>query len=209
MVRRLLWAGLLATLGAGLVGAARQRREMVVARRAATEASARAAGAGGAAGAGRTSPRPVAAPPPRQGPLGRHLATWVPEPPSTPLGRVAAFVWASPLTAVGLLVAFVSGGRPRWQPDYRCFVTDGVRGPSAAALRLVGAQANAIGHVVLSRQGTSAPALLAHEAVHVRQAERLGPLLFPVYLWMSARYGYRHHPIEQAARLGATRATRR
>ena len=200
MVRRMVWAALLATLGAGLVGAARQRREMVVATRAASDASARTGGAGA------SSPRPVAAPPPHQGPLGRYLATWVPEPPRTPVGRAVAFVWASPLTAVGLLVAFVSGGRPRWQPDYGCFVTDGVRGPSAAALRLVGAQANAIGHVVLSRQGTSAPALLAHEAVHVRQAERLGPLLFPVYLWMSARYGYRHHPIEQAARLGATRA---
>ncbi|MFA9428920.1 hypothetical protein [Egicoccus sp. AB-alg2] len=186
MIRRLLWIGLLATLAAGLVGAARQRREVVHP---------------------GSATRPPTSPPPRQGPLGRRLSAWVPAPPRTRLGRVAAFVWASPLTAVGLLVALVSGGRPRWQPQYGCFVTEGVRGPSAAALRIVGAQANAIGHVVLSREGTSAPALLAHEAVHVRQAERLGPLLFPLYLWLSARYGYRHHPIEQAARLGARRAT--
>ncbi|MFA9445431.1 hypothetical protein [Egicoccus sp. AB-alg6-2] len=185
MIRRLSWALLFATLGAGVVGAARQRREIVH--------------PGGAT-------RPPATPPPTPGPVGRALAGWVPPPPRTATGRAAALVWASPLTAVGLLVAFVSGGRPRWHPEYGCFVTEGVRGPSALALRLVGAEANAIGHVVLSRHGTNAAALLAHEAVHVRQAERLGPLLFPLYLWLSARYGYRHHPIEQAARLGARRA---
>lgn len=187
MIRRLAWAALLATLAAGLVGAARQRREMVR----------------------RVPVVSPPAPPREQGPVGRALSGWVPERPRTPAGQVAAMVWASPLTAVGLLVALVSGGRPRWRPEYGCFVTDGVRGPSALALRLVGAEANAIGHVVLSRQGTSAKALLAHEAVHVRQAERLGPLLFPVYLWLSARYGYRQHPIEQAARLGARRAMHR
>ncbi|MEX0705789.1 MAG: hypothetical protein WD041_04155, partial [Nitriliruptoraceae bacterium] len=49
--------------------------------------------------------------------------------------------------------------------------------------------------------------LLAHEAVHVRQFERLGPLMVPVYLWLAARHGYRDHPLERAARLGARRAT--
>lgn len=187
MIRRLGWLALVATLGAGLVGVARQRREMVTK---------------------MAVVRPPAGPR-EQGPVGRALSGWVPQRPQTLAGQVAAMAWASPLTAIGLLVALVSGGRPRWRPEYGCFVTDGVRGPSALALRLVGAEANAIGHVVLSRQGTSAKALLAHEAVHVRQAERLGPLLFPVYLWLSARYGYRHHPIEQAARLGARQAMAR
>jgi hypothetical protein len=183
-MRRLGWLGLLSTLAAGLIGAARQRREVVT----------------------RLAVVPPPTPPREQGPVGRALSGWVPARPTTRPGQLAAMVWASPLTVIGLVVALLSGGRPRWRPEYGCFVTEGVRGPSALALRLVGAEANAIGHVVLSRQGTSAKALLAHEAVHVRQAERLGPLLFPLYLWLSARYGYRQHPIEQAARLGARRA---
>ncbi|GGI04349.1 hypothetical protein [Egicoccus halophilus] len=194
MIRRLLWAAVLATLGAGVVGALRQRREVVLATRARSRPV-----AGTATAAPATTP-------PRQGPLGRRLAGWVPAQPRTRAGQLAALAWASPLTAVGLLVAVVSGGRPRWRDDLGCFVTEQVQGASAFALRLVGAEANAIGHVVLSRQATASPALLAHEAVHVRQAERLGPLLFPVYLWLSARYGYRHHPMEQAARRGARQA---
>ena len=43
--------------------------------------------------------------------------------------------------------------------------------------------------------------------MHVRQAERLGPLLPLLYAWFSARYGYRENPLERGARAGAaTRA---
>jgi hypothetical protein len=83
----------------------------------------------------------------------------------------------------------------------------GVRGSSGAALRLVGADANAIGAVVLCRDSTPGPPLLAHEVVHVRQAERLGVALVPLHAGLAARYGYRDHPLERAARLGARRAT--
>jgi hypothetical protein len=117
-----------------------------------------------------------------------------------------AAVWAAPLTSIGFLMALAAGRRPRWSDEHRCWVVEGVRGPSGVALRTVGADANAIGQVVLSRSTISSRALLAHEAVHVRQAERLGPLLFPAYLWLAARYGYRDHPLERAARLGARRA---
>jgi hypothetical protein len=79
----------------------------------------------------------------------------------------------------------------------------GVGGPSGLALRSVGADANAIGAVVLCRQPDPPRFLLAHEVVHVRQAERLGPLLLVGYLWLAARYGYRDHPLERAARVGA------
>jgi hypothetical protein len=189
MIRRLAWAVLLATIGAGLVGAVRQRREVAAVRSGARprfthEAPAAASGSG----------------------LVERLATWIPEPPRSPLGRVAAAVWAAPLTAVGLLMAAAAGRRPRWSAEHRCWIVDAVRGPSGVALRAVGAEANAIGQVVLSRSTTSTPALLAHEAVHVRQAERFGPLLFPLYLWLGARFGYRDHPLERAARLGARRA---
>jgi hypothetical protein len=191
VIRRAAWTLLVATLAAGVVGAVRQRREVDQVRRGVrprfTTASA-------------DPPRPA-------GTIGRALATWVPAPPQTRVGRVAATVWASPLTIVGLLMAAAAGRRPRWSATHRCWVVEDVGGPSGFALRTVGAEANAIGQVVLSRSAASSPALLAHEAVHVRQAERLGPLLFPLYLWLGARYGYRAHPLELAARLGARQAT--
>lgn len=189
-MRRVVTAGVVATIGAGLVGALRQRAEArAVARGELTRAAT------------------VVDDPPRRryGPVAGRLAGWVPAPPRTPAGRALAWVWAAPLTAVGLAVAAVSGATPRWDPALACLVTRGVRGPSRVALTAVGAQANAIGHVVLSVVEEPSPALLAHEAVHVRQAERLGPLLALLYLWLGARYGYRDHPLERAARRGARR----
>lgn len=180
-----------ATLGAGLVGVLRQRAELRAIRRGTMQRATAA-----------VDVDPIA----RYGPVASRLAGWVPEPPGTTYGRVACAVWAAPLTTVGMLLALLSGAEPRWEPDLRCFVTRGVRGPSAFALRSVGADANAIGQVVLSRGGRPPAALLAHEAVHVRQAERLGPTLFVLYVWLGARYGYRDHPLERAARLGARRA---
>jgi hypothetical protein len=75
-------------------------------------------------------------------------------------------------------------------------------------MRLVGAGANTVGQVVLCRSTMPSSALLDHEAVHVRQAERLGPLLVPAYLWLNAIRGYRDNPLEHAARLGARRSAR-
>jgi hypothetical protein len=192
MIGRLLNLVGLATLGAGLVGVLRQRFESQAIRRGTLE---------------RATAASEVAPVARYGPLARRLAVWVPEPPVTPVARLATATWASPLTAVGMALALASGADPRWDPELRCFVTRGVRGPSASALRAVGADANAIGQVVLSRRSDPPPMLLAHEAVHVRQAERLGPMLFVVYVWLGARYGYRDHPLERAARLGARRSS--
>lgn len=183
-------AAVIATLLAGVVGVVRQRREVRATRR------------------GELAPataRADLAPRRDPGRLGAALAGWVPDRPRSRPGRVAAAVWAGPLTAVGLLLAGVRGAR-RWDPDRGCLVVEGVRGPSALALRLVGADANAIGQVVLSRPEVAPAHLLDHEAVHVRQAERLGPLLFPAYVWLGARYGYRDHPLERAARAGARAA---
>ena len=131
------------------------------------------------------------------------IAHWVPGSPRTLGGRLAVTAWSAPLTLVGLAVALVSGARPRWDASRRCLVATGVGGPSGAALRLVGAGANTIGQVVLCRNVDPSPALLDHEAVHVRQAERLGPLLVPAYLWLNALHGYRDNPLEHAARRGA------
>lgn len=114
-------------------------------------------------------------------------------------------VWSAPLTATGVAVALASGARLRWDPSRRCLIARGVRGPSRAALRLVGAGANTIGQVVLCRTTDPSAELLDHEELHVRQAERLGPLLVPIYLWLNAIHGYRDNPLERAARTGARR----
>jgi hypothetical protein len=191
VIVRLLRGLTAATLAAGLVGLVRQRREAAEVRR-----------------GERPPPGTAIDDPPRRpyGVVSRRLATWVPAPPRTPVGRVAAAVWAAPLTVVGATVALVSGRVPQWEPDLGCFVTRQVGGASRLALGSVGAHANAIGHVVLAVGDEPSPALLAHEAVHVRQAERLGPLLFPLYVWLGAVHGYRDHPLERAARRGARRA---
>ncbi|MBW3657272.1 MAG: hypothetical protein KY457_01440 [Actinobacteria bacterium] len=186
----LAWVALTATLGAGLVGAIRQRRE------------ARRIRAGALPRAGAAA---VILPSSPEGALARRLATWTPAAPTSALGRVAAMAWASPLTAVGLALGATTGGRARWDDEHGCLVIEGARAGSARLLRVVGAGANAMGHVVVSTYGRTPPVVLAHEAGHVRQAERLGPLLFPVYVWSAARYGYRDNPIERGARLAARR----
>lgn len=191
LLRRVGLGAAVATLGAGLVGVLRQRAEVArVARGELPRATAAA------------DLTPVSAP----GPIGARVARWEPARPATPAGRVLAALWALPMTTVGLTLAVLAGRRPRWDERHGCLVVDAIRGPSAVALRAVGADANTIGQVVLSRHQRTPEVLLAHEAVHVRQTERLGPLLLPTYVWLAARYGYRDHPLERAARAGARRA---
>ena len=184
-VGRLAWG---ATLVAGAIGVLRQRSEAGRVRR------------GELASDGPDGARPPTQPHP---PLAALAAAWVPAAPRTLAGQLAATAWAAPLTTVGLGVALLSGARPRWDATRRCLVATGVGGPSGAALRLVGAVANTVGQVVLCRDAWPSDALLDHEAVHVRQAERLGPLLVPAYLWWNALHGYRDNPLEHAARRGA------
>jgi len=131
------------------------------------------------------------------------LATWVPRRPATPTGRTVAAAWAAPLTTMGALLARAGGSRLRWDGPRGCWVARGVSGPSGWILGQLGLQANTIGHVVLVRTPTASATLLDHEAVHVRQGERLGPLLPLLYAALSATHGYRDNPLERAARLGA------
>ncbi len=45
------------------------------------------------------------------------------------------------------------------------------------------------------------PGLRAHEAVHLDQLRRLGPVRFvALYLWLLMRHGYDRHPMEIEAR---------
>ena len=191
-MRYLLRVATVATLAAGLVGLWRQRREAV---------SARARGAPPRRPAGLADA-------PQMGSLATHLATWVPERPATAWGRLASAVWALPLTLTGTVLGLVSGGRPRWDERHGCIVFERTAGVSGRVLRAIGARANAMGHVVVVTSTGRSERLLAHEAVHVRQAERLGPLLFVLYTWLAARYGYADHPLERAARIPAAQLDR-
>jgi hypothetical protein len=185
---RALWV---ATLAAGIVGVVRQRAQ-------AQRVASGELEPDGPAGA-REPQRP-------SGPFASWLASWQPGAPSTLTGQLLATAWAAPLTITGIGVAVISGARLRWDTTRRCLIATDVGGPSRLALRLVGAGANTIGQVVLCRIDGPSDALLDHEAMHVRQAERLGPLLVPAYLWLNALHGYRDNPLERAARLGARRA---
>lgn len=139
--------------------------------------------------------------------LAASVCTW--EPPPLPRSRrPVAMAWASPATFAGLALAWAGGSRPRWNADVGAFVATGVGGPSGWALERAGMGANTLGHTVVTRHDHLTERLLAHEAVHVRQFERLGLLLYPLYLWYSARYGYRDNPLEVAARRGADLARR-
>lgn len=188
VTRQLGWAALVATGVAGGVGLWRQRSE--------ARAVARGELPRAHASAQLPPQRPAA-------PWAESLAGWVPSRPVTTPGRVAAVVWSAPLTLAGLVLAALAGRWPRWEPELGCLVVRGAGGPSRLVLGAVGASANTVGLVVLSPGLDPDPRLLAHEAVHARQAERLGPLLLPLYLWLSARYGYRDNPLERAARKGA------
>ena len=134
----------------------------------------------------------------------RDLAGWVPDPIGSRPLQLLAYVWALPSTVVGLLLGLVSLGSPSVRDGVIVFRP--VRGLVALAMRRGGFTATTLGHVVLAREEPS-DALMAHELVHTRQAERLGPLMGPVYWLLLARYGYARHPMERAARI-AGRAAR-
>ncbi len=138
------------------------------------------------------------APPPWEPRLLTALATWEPQPPKTPLGRVAAYAWAAPITLGGLIAGLSAGVRPR--PYRGALLFPGARGLPRRFFAARGYSAFAIGHAVVTRSPNPSERLLAHELVHVRQAERLGILMAPVYGLLLLIYGYARHPLERAAR---------
>lgn len=118
------------------------------------------------------------------------------------LARTPLYLWALPGTLVGLLLAASAAARPA----VRDGVLDvcGVRGFCALHRRL-GFGAITLGHVVIRNRSPEQaaappdPALWAHEMVHVRQWEMLGPLMLVLYPLASVA-GYRRNPFEIWAR---------
>ena len=133
------------------------------------------------------------------------LAWWVPSAPRHPLARLAARIWAAPLSALGLGLAAASATRPRPQAG-ALVAAPADRGAFRLGFTRRGFRAVTLGHVILAREEPDAR-LLAHELVHVRQAERLGPLMALLYPGLMPVYGYARHPMERAARRGARAAT--
>jgi hypothetical protein len=125
-----------------------------------------------------------------------RLATWAPAPPASRAGRVMGYLWAGPLTVAGLLIGVLSRTRPQVRDGVLLFSE--ARGVGGRMLRWRGFAAATLGHTIITAREPSTR-LLRHELVHVRQAERWGPLFVPLYLAGLLRYGYRRNPFERAA----------
>lgn len=124
--------------------------------------------------------------------------------------RAMKYLWASPATAVGLLLlplVVLFGGQFQ--------VVGGVLEVSGGVLRWLlihcvpipgGASAMALGHVVIGLDRDALDRTRPHERVHVRQAERWGPFFIPAYLlagawqWFRGRNPYYDNPFERSAR---------
>jgi hypothetical protein len=125
------------------------------------------------------------------------------------LKRALSYLWCFPTTAVGLIFVFlalVSGGRVKLVEGVIEVHGGLVRGFLARCTLLRGgASAMTLGHVVLGRSALLLNATREHERVHVRQAERWGPLFIPAYLGASlmltlqGRRPYEDNPFEVEA----------
>ncbi len=125
------------------------------------------------------------------------------------LCRILGYVWALPVTLLGLVfvpVAWLSGGRVRLVQG----VVEIQGGLVAAMLRsrlpISGpAAAMTLGHVILGRDQSCLDHSRRHEHVHVRQYERWGIFLLPLYVivsWLLYRRGfdpYLDNPFEREA----------
>ena len=118
--------------------------------------------------------------------------------------RALRYLWPLPVTCIALVLAgaaCLTGGQ--------CQTVDGVLevsgGVASRLLRQRSAAAMTLGHVVFGRTRECLEISRPHERVHVRQYERWGPLLLPLY-WLAggiARWQGRDfhldNPFEQEA----------
>jgi hypothetical protein len=118
------------------------------------------------------------------------------------------FAWASPWSLLGLCLGLLSlCGGGGWQRVGRVLEFHGgwlawllARAPIAG-----GASAMTLGHVVIARTWADLEGTRSHEAVHVAQYERWGPLFGPAYfgcsvwLWLRGRDPYYENPFEREA----------
>lgn len=122
--------------------------------------------------------------------------------------RIAAYVWTSPNSALGLAIGIILlsfGARGRLVRGV-VEVSGGLIGRLLQSRRVAFPyHAVTLGHVILATDSSAADACRAHEHVHVRQYERWGPFFLPAYfacsLWQLLRGGrcYRDNYFEREA----------
>ncbi|MCY2991702.1 MAG: hypothetical protein NTY19_28090 [Planctomycetota bacterium] len=126
---------------------------------------------------------------------------------ATPL-RLLAIIWASPYTILGLLIGLIgvcTGGHARIRGRVIEFYGGYVKWILQQFFFREGAMALTLGHTVLGQTDAALDICREHELVHVRQFERWGPLMGPVYLgcslvlWLMGRRPYRDNPFERQA----------
>jgi hypothetical protein len=119
--------------------------------------------------------------------------------------RPIGYLWAFPVTAIGLClagVAVLSGGSVQVSGGV-VEVFGGLVGRLLRGNQLwQGCAALALGHVILARDRECLERSRSHETYHVRQFERWGFLLLPAYwligawLWCRGCHPYLDHPLE-------------
>jgi hypothetical protein len=119
--------------------------------------------------------------------------------------RFFGYLWALPVTVVGLLfaaLAAATGGVVRGR-DGVVEACGGLPGRFLRGGRFHhGGAAVALGHVILARNAECLGSSRAHELAHVRQYERWGPFLIPAYwlvgvwLWVRGYHPYLDNPLE-------------
>jgi hypothetical protein len=119
--------------------------------------------------------------------------------------KVLAYLWAFPVTLVGLALAAVAaltGGTTR----LRNGIVECCGGLPGRLLRggrfHAGGAAMTLGHVVLARDAACLCRSMPHERAHVRQFEKWGVFVLPAYwlvaVWLRWRglHPYLDHPFE-------------
>ncbi len=126
-----------------------------------------------------------------------------------PLTRTLQYLWASPNSTLGLMLALLgvcTGGKLKRHRG----IIEAHGGLVTWWLKNLvplhgGAMAFTLGHVVLGQNPEALHATRAHERVHVRQYERWGPLFLPAYAvasliaWKNGRCPYRDNAFEREA----------
>ena len=127
--------------------------------------------------------------------------------PDIPPRRLLAYLWAAPVTLLGLLaglLAYLLGATFK----RRHGVIEIAGNSRTPVLRSISRQFEAItlGHVILGRNHGTLARWRSHEHVHVRQYERWGALMPLLYLlaslhaWASGKHFYWDNVFEVEAR---------
>jgi hypothetical protein len=121
-------------------------------------------------------------------------------------------LWAAPLSLFGVFVAALlyalSGFRGQWRIKSPAISLISPLSTTLFRHRLFNLSALCIGQVIIARDAANLQSSWAHECVHIRQAQRYGPLFPFLYcghsLWcaLTGRHAYWDNVFEVEAREG-------